>query len=96
MLGALPRFVLLSRTKRVRDMKRERYKGFVIGAGRSELQNDLGWSPLLSIEQHNKGGVTITEIMVKGIYETEDEAIESALVHGRKMIDDGFSTSEIH
>jgi hypothetical protein len=77
-------------------MKREKYKGFVIRAERSELQNDLGWSPLLSIEQHDKGGITTTEIMVKGIYKTEDEAIESALAHGRKMIDDGFSTQEIH
>jgi hypothetical protein len=77
-------------------MKREKYKGFVIRAGRSELQDDLGWSPLLSIEQHDKGEVTTTEIMVMGIYETEDEAIESALAHGRKMIDDGFLTPEIH
>lgn len=77
-------------------MKREKYKGFVIEARRSELQNDLGWSPLLFIEKHENGGVTTTEIMVKGIYKTEDEAIESALAHGRKMIDDGFSTPEIH
>jgi hypothetical protein len=76
-------------------MKRENYKGFVIVAGRSELQNDLGWSPLLSIEKHDKDGVTATEIVVKRVYETEDEAIESALAHGRKMIDDGFSVPEL-
>jgi hypothetical protein len=51
---------------------------------------------LIFIEQHDKGEVKTTEFMVKGIYETEDEAIESALAHGRKMIDEGFSIPEIH
>lgn len=76
-------------------MKREKYKGFVIEARRCQLQHDLGWSPLLLIEQHDKDGVTTTEIRVTGHYETEDEAIEHALTHARKMIDDGLSTPEI-
>jgi hypothetical protein len=71
-------------------MKREKYKGFIIEAKRSELQYDRGWSPLLIIEKHNKNGVSIREIFIKGIYESEEEAIESALLHGRKCIDDGI------
>jgi hypothetical protein len=72
-------------------VKREKYKGFVINAGRSELQDGRGWSPLLSIEKYEAGGVTVNEIAIMGIYESEEKAIESALAHGRKMIDDGFS-----
>jgi hypothetical protein len=72
-------------------MKRERYKEFVIEAGRSELQNELGWSPLLFIETNREGVVTKTEIVVMGIYETEDNAIGAAFTHGRKYVDDGLS-----
>jgi hypothetical protein len=75
---------------------RKKYKGFVINAGRNELQNGLGWSALLSIEKHDKDGLTANEILVKGVYETEEKAIESAFAHGRKMIDDGFSMPEPH
>jgi hypothetical protein len=75
-------------------MKRENYNGFVIEARRSELQNDLGWSPLLRIEKHDSRGVTAKEIAVMGIYKTESEAIESALAHGRKCIDDGFKSGD--
>ncbi len=76
-------------------MKRRNYRGFVIEAGRSELRNGLGWSALLIIEKHHKDGVTAKELLVKGIYETADEAIESALAHGRKMIDYGLSIPEL-
>ncbi|MGA9061896.1 MAG: hypothetical protein WB341_09555 [Terracidiphilus sp.] len=71
-------------------MKLETYKGFVIEARRVELQNNLGWSTVLLIKKHDKDSVTAKEIQVKGVFETEDEAIESGLAQGRKVIDAGF------
>lgn len=71
-------------------MKLETYKGFVIEARRVELQNNLGWSTVLLIKKHDKDSVTAKEIQVKGVFKTEDEAIESGLAQGRKVIDAGF------
>jgi hypothetical protein len=71
-------------------VKRETYKGFVIDARRVELQNNLGWSAVLLIEKHDKGGVAAKEVLVKGVFETENEAIEFSLAQGRKVIDAGF------
>jgi hypothetical protein len=71
-------------------VKRKKYKGFVIEARRAELQYNLGWSALLLIEKHDKGGVTVAEVPVKGVFETEDEALEFSLAQGRKAIDAGF------
>lgn len=72
-------------------MKRERYKGFVIEAGRCELQDNLGLSALLLIEKHHGTGVTVKEIPLKGVFKTEDEAIEFSMAQGRKIIDGGLS-----
>jgi hypothetical protein len=70
---------------------REKYKGFYLNAGAHELQHNLGWSPKLIIEKHDGEGVAATEIIsARGVYETDKEAVEAALSHGREGIDRGF------
>jgi hypothetical protein len=70
---------------------REKRKGFYLDAGAHELRYDLGWSPKLIIEKHDGNSVTATEIIsVLGVFETEDEAVDAVLAHGREGIDRGF------
>jgi hypothetical protein len=72
-------------------MDREKYKGFHLKARANELQNNLGWSPELIIEKHCGDSVKAAEItIVHGVFGTRKEAIEAALSHGRKGIDQGF------
>jgi hypothetical protein len=72
-------------------MKRENYGGFVIEARSSELQNNLGWDSMFTLEKHDGQGVTVTTFYLPNPYGSEEEGIAAALAHGRKKIDDGFS-----
>jgi hypothetical protein len=70
---------------------REKYAEFYLNAGANRLQFDLGWSPKLVIEKHHRDSVTEAEILsVRGVYETEDDAMDAALKHGKEGIDRGF------
>lgn len=68
-------------------MVREHYKGFVIEARANELQDEIGWSPILIIESHDGSGVSETEVPIRGVYETRNAAIDAAIGHARRKIE---------
>lgn len=73
-----------------RIIRREKYKRFVINARAILLKDSLGWSAELDLEKHSGDNVTSAPFAVRGTYESEGSAIEAAILHGRKKIDDGF------
>ena len=69
-------------------MDRERYQGFILEAGANELQNDLGFSPKLTIIKDLGWAVDEMPIgTVRGLFDCREKAIEAALKHGRSIID---------
>lgn len=71
-------------------MRREKYKRFVINTRALPLKNGLGWSTEFDLEEHSGGGVTSTPFAVRGTHKSEEWALDAAILHGRKKIDDGF------
>lgn len=67
-----------------------KYREFVINAWPVPLKAG-SWSAELDIEKHSGDGVLLTPFAVQGTYESEESAIEASILHGCKMIDDGFS-----
>jgi hypothetical protein len=71
---------------------REWYKDFYIDARSRPMGGRLGWNSMFSIENHETGGApVITPFYLTTYFPTQEKAIEAALAHGRKKIDDGFS-----
>lgn len=68
-------------------MKREKYKGFVIDARAVPLKSSR-WSAQVNLEKHDGDSVSLTPFDIKGTYDSEESALESAVLHGRKVIDD--------
>jgi hypothetical protein len=72
-------------------MKTESYKGLVIEARSLQLQNDLGWASVFEIRKHNeRDGTVITPFTLRAAFDSEAEAVDVALAHARKKIDEGF------
>jgi hypothetical protein len=70
-------------------VRREKHNGYVIIARGLLLKNGK-WSAQFDIEKHLGSGVISTPIDILGMYESEEAAIEAAILHGRKRINDGF------
>jgi len=69
-------------------MNHEKYRGFILEAGANELQNDLGFSPKLTIIEDLGWAVDETPIgIVRGLFDCRAKAIEAALKFGRSIID---------
>jgi hypothetical protein len=91
---APPEFWITVKSRKEPKIVREKYKGFYLNVGANKLQYDLGYSPRLTIEKHHGDCVTATEIIsVRGVYGTQDEAIDAALAHGHEGIDRGFQVN---
>jgi hypothetical protein len=73
--------------------REEYYKGFVIEARSSELRDSLGWDSKFELRKDDGASIVITPFYLEKLYATEDEALTSAIAHGRKKIDDGFIPS---
>lgn len=71
-------------------MVRMRYKKFVVIARAYPLQGHRGWSAEFDLEESTGDSVILTPFAIMGTYPSEESALESALLHGRKKIDDGF------
>jgi hypothetical protein len=71
-------------------MRRANHDGFVINARAIPLKDVLGWPAEFDLEKHSGDDVTSAPFAVRGTYESEDSAIEAAILHGRRKIDDGF------
>jgi hypothetical protein len=73
--------------------REEHYKGYIIEARSSELRGGLGWNSNFNIRKDDGASIVITPFYLENVFVTEDEALTSALAHGRKKVDDGFIPS---
>jgi hypothetical protein len=67
---------------------REQYSSYVIEARSNELGEGLGWNSSFYLEKHADGAVTIQEWHLKATFNTEEDAVQAALQHARKKVDD--------
>ena len=73
--------------------KRHAYKGFVIEVHPYRLRDIPGWTTDFNIEEHDDAGVTDTRFYFEKahIFDTEEAAIQAAILAGRQKIDAGFT-----
>jgi hypothetical protein len=74
--------------------RRQGYKGYVIEARSHEL-GDGGFSAEFSIEEHDGGRVTETQVYLSNNFSTQESAIEAALQAGQQKIDVGFERGSV-
>jgi hypothetical protein len=73
---------------------RQGYKGYVIVARSSELQ-DGGFSAEVSIQEHDVDGVMETEFYLPDTFPTQESAVDAAIRAGRQKIDAGFERGSV-
>jgi len=75
--------------------RRYPYKGFIIEAHPYKLRDLPGWSMSFNIEHHDGSGVTDTPFFFKEAhtFDTEEAAIQAAILAGKQKIDAGFTPS---
>jgi hypothetical protein len=73
--------------------KRHPYKGFIIKARPYQLRDIPRWTTDFNIEKHDGAGVTGTRFRFDKtrVFDTEEAAIEAAILDGRQKIDAGFT-----
>jgi hypothetical protein len=71
-------------------VRREKYKGLEIDARALPLRGDNGWLAQVNLIRHVGDSSTVTPFDIQATYDSEEAALEAAVLHGRKKIDDGF------
>ncbi|HJX85250.1 MAG TPA: hypothetical protein VJ723_12985 [Candidatus Angelobacter sp.] len=73
--------------------RRHPYKGFVIEAHPYQLRGVSGWKTEFNIEKHDGAGVTDTRFYFEKshVFDTQEGAIQAAIMAGRQEIDAGFA-----